>query len=107
MTRGAPCAIIFAGLARTMLILFRTSCPTCWGCRIPCASEKSGCKRVLRSVFASSSSRSESFLPGWQELCSFCSEPPVPLAGVVVFLVRQKRADVNVSFGLFLHKEYD
>src|SRR5450755_3604432 len=32
-------------------------------------------------------------------MCSFCSEPPTPVGGIVILLVRQKRPDVDMPFG--------
>src|SRR5665213_3018641 len=62
MTRGAPCAIISAGLASTVLICFRTSDSSWLGCRIPCAQGTSG-RIHARWSASESASRSDMLLP--------------------------------------------
>src|SRR5271156_1879559 len=48
MTWGAPFAIIFAGLARNVvLILYQIFYPSSRDCRTPCVSRKIGCKHAL------------------------------------------------------------
>ena len=42
----------------------------------------------------------QSFSPGLRELCSSFSVPPVPIAAVVVFLMRQERSDVDMPWCL-------
>src|ERR1019366_8706561 len=46
--------------------------------------------------------RARSFSQGWQGLCSFCAGALVPVTGIVIFLISQKRPDVNVPTGLCL-----
>lgn len=42
----------------------------------------------------------QSFPPGLRELCSLLSVPPVPVAAIVVFLMRQERPDVDMPLRL-------